>query len=143
MGSFSYQLQGLNDVIKNIDAFGRDIKAGIASELASTAEDIISDAKMAAPVDLGNLRANIRLGESTDLTKVIVSGAEYSAYVEFGTGSEVEMPEGPGMDNIADYAIQFKGAGIRKVNLPARPFLFPAVIENTQKMIERLKKLIS
>ena len=47
--------------------------------------------------------------------------ADYAPYVEFGTGDKVKIPAGKG-----PYASQFRGRGIRKVNLRARPFMFPS-----------------
>ena len=47
--------------------------------------------------------------------------AGYAPYVEFGTGLLVDVPV-----DARTYAIQFKGAGIKQVNLPARPFMYPS-----------------
>lgn len=59
--------------------------------------------------------------------------ANYAAYVEFGTGGMVDVPSG-----LEEYAIQFKGAGIKQVNLPARPFLFNSAFEEFTDMTNRL-----
>jgi hypothetical protein len=74
----------------------------------------------------------------------IVSGANYSAYVEFGTIDHVSVPAG-----IEDYAMQFKGKGIIKHGgVHPRPFFFPqlpiaqeAVKKNVQPLVaEALRK---
>lgn len=61
----------------------------------------------------------------------------YAPYVEFGTGGTVDVPSG-----LEDYAIQFKGQGIKQVNLPPRPFLYPAWKRNGLKFMENLEKLV-
>lgn len=61
-----------------------------------------------------------------------------NSYVEFGTGSEVDVPEG-----LEDYAMQFKGDGVRQVNLPAQPYLFPAWESYRPKYIEEIKEILS
>jgi hypothetical protein len=60
----------------------------------------------------------------------------YAPYVEFGTGTMVDVPDG-----LEDYAMQFKGQGIRQVNLPARPYLFPAFFKEQKELLKRLKNL--
>lgn len=42
-------------------------------------------ARLRAPVDTGNLRRLIKAEMTGDLSAIIVSGAEYGIYVEFGT----------------------------------------------------------
>ena len=58
----------------------------------------------------------------------------YAAYVEFGTGGLVDIPKG-----LESYAIQFKGLGIRQVNLPARPYFFPALFSEEKKFMADLR----
>ncbi len=60
----------------------------------------------------------------------------YAAYVEFGTGETVSIPSG-----WETYASKFKGAGIRKVNNRPRPYLVKAFIEETPKVIDRIRKV--
>ena len=58
--------------------------------------------------------------------------------MEFGTGALVNVPAG-----LEDYAIQFKGKGIKQVNLPARPFLFNSFFEEKQSLLDNIKKVIA
>ena len=44
--------------------------------------------------------------------------------------------------NLYDIAEQFRGRGLRKVNLPARPFLWPAFVEERPKHIARLEAIL-
>ena len=69
------------------------------------------------------------------------SRLKYAPYVEFGTGGTVNVPAG-----YEDFAIQFKGKGIRKINLKPRPYLIPAfeseipiLRKNIQNVIKNVK----
>lgn len=62
---------------------------------------------------------------------------KYAPYVEFGTGTKVQVPR----DVNAQWVSGFRGKGIRNVNLRARPFLFPAVRLSTKEMIAKFKQL--
>ena len=77
-----------------------------------TASDIVADAQHEAPVRTGNLKNSIKMKMETDHRAVINVGAEYGAFVEFGT---------------------------RK--MPAHPFLRPAVNDNKKKFLEAMRKI--
>ena len=57
----------------------------------------------------------------------------YAAYVEFGTGTKVQIPQG-----LEDYAMTFYVNG--KGRLPARPFLFPAWFRESGEFMKRIKE---
>lgn len=94
------------------------------------------NAKMFAPFDKAGLKLSIRPFKK-GLTGEIVVGVGYGPYVEFGTGTKVKVPS-----ELKDYAMQFKGKGIRKVNLPARPYLYPAFFINREKFINACDKIL-
>ena len=54
--------------------------------------------------------------------------------MEFGTGGKVKVPA-----ELKDIAIQFKGKGIREVNIQPRPFLYPAFVKHRKILIKDLK----
>jgi hypothetical protein len=61
---------------------------------------------------------------------------KYAPYVEFGTGTRVSVP-----GDVKEYAIQYKGAGLRKVNNRAQPYFFPALRLSTKEMFAKLKQM--
>ncbi len=160
MPSLTFQFTGLSNVINKLKAIGETIKQDVKDELNATALEIVSDAQNNAPIDLGNLRANIgQVPVNDGLQQQIYSRAEYSAYMEFGTGTNVSINSfGEGFEELVTYAAQFKGAGLEgkhpvlikgrwvmvpyQLNLLARPFFFPAVQKGTLEMIDRLKKIL-
>jgi hypothetical protein len=68
----------------------------------------------------------------------LYSRMPYAPYVEFGTGGLVDVPVG-----LEAYAIQFKGAGVKQVNLPARPYFFPPYLREKPLLLQRLKTLVN
>ena len=115
--------------------FAKKYKKEYVDLLNETVQNIETEAVTMAPVDLGVLRASIN-GEVDGLNGIIGTPVKYAPYMEFGTGGLVDVPEG-----LEDYAMKFKGAGIKQVNLFPRPFLIPAFKKHTTKMLEELNKL--
>lgn len=116
--------------------FGKRTEKELITELRKSADRIEAGYKSGVPIDTGALKASINTQESEKgLVQMIGSNKEYAPYVEFGTGALVEVPEGLG-----EYAIQFKGAGIKEVNLPARPALYPVAMVEFVKLVDKLKK---
>jgi len=114
----------------------KDISDMVEGEIEASAFDIRSQAVTTVPVDTGILKGSIKVvpGEHR-FHKIIEAGAHYAPYIEFGTGTLVNVPSG-----LEDYAIQFKGKGVKQVNLPARPFLIPAWEKERLKLVERIRK---
>ena len=129
-------LKRLNKKLDNLKKFD---KQTLSNELGRTGLDIASKAKKAAPVDKGTLKQSIkseRKGKSVE----VISGANYSPYIEFGTGGMVKLDDMLELGIPASYAEQFKGKGIKEVNLPARPYFFSSAREGLNDLFMRLKK---
>lgn len=107
--------------------FDREIKKAVAVYTRQTS----LGAKSYAVVNHSGMKNSIRPGFTEHgMTGEVIVGVGYGPYVEFGTGSKVNVPS-----ELQDYAMQFKGAGIREVNLSARPYLYPAFFINREKFI--------
>lgn len=145
--AFTYSLVGADKVLKGLGSLPKRLKDEVRSEVEGAAQRIVDRAVRdvgsrgvggrAKAVNNNNLRLGISKFQVGDLTFEIVSNAKYSAYVEFGTGGLVSIPKG-----LEQYASQFKGKGVRKVNLPARPFFFNNFEIERVKLIQRLKNII-
>lgn len=109
----------------------------IEDEIERTTTDIEADAQVSCPVDLGVLRSSIN-SDVEGLEGTVRTNVKYAPYIEFGTGGLVDVPEG-----LEDYAMKFKGEGIKQVNMRPQPFLYPAFKKNGLKMLERLEKKIN
>ena len=140
----SFKIEGLDDLIKRMGKLAPKISKEVAMEVNASALAIQSKARRDVKVDNGILRNSIQLKEINKGDKIMYtvgSALKYAPYVEFGTGGEVSVPAG-----YEDFAIQFKGKGIRKVNLRPRPYLIPAfeneipvLRKNIQNVIKNVK----
>lgn len=147
--SRAVHIKGLDKLLKDLTKLGVKGFERIVSTTEIIAKDMERDAKRLAPFNKktgfgGTLRENIfaqkilntKVGEVR--WKVLANAfgqAPYSAYMEFGTGGLVEVP-----DELKDIAIQFKGAGIREVNLMPQPFLYPALVQGRVDYLKALKQ---
>jgi hypothetical protein len=121
-----------------------EIAKEVAMEVNASALAIQSKARRDVVVDNSTLRSSIQLKEINTGDKIMYtvgSRLRYAPYVEFGTGGTVNVPAG-----YEDFAIQFKGKGIRKINLRPRPYLIPAfeseipvLRKNIQNVIKNVK----
>ena len=109
----------------------------LSNELGKTGLEIVRLAKRSAPVDNGALKQSIsaqRSGKSIN----VVAAAHYAPYVEFGTGGRVDLTDMTKLGIPPSYAAQFKGKGIRDINLPARPFFFSSARIGFKNLLNRL-----
>ena len=129
-----------NDLLKlknKLDKMRAFESKTVSNELGKTGLEIVRLAKRAAPVDKGSLKqysSTQRSGKSVN----IVAAANYAPYVEFGTGGSVDLTDMTQLGIPESYAAQFKGKGIREVNLPARPFFFSSARIGFKNLLNRL-----
>lgn len=128
-------LKGLKSTLDSLKKFGKEADKSVELITLAVANEIELDAKSLAPVDMGFLRNQIHTQEVNSKQYKIIAGAKYSAYMEFGTGGLVNVP-----DELKELAIQFKGKGVRKINLTPQPFLYPAWKKGQKEYVKELNK---
>ena len=133
---FTMEVDGLRDLISTLTKADSKFEKVIDAEIGASALKIEKEAKQTVVVNNGFLQNSINTRHIASMMWEVYAQAPYAAYVEFGTGGLVNVPAG-----LESYAIQFKGKGLRVVNLPARPFLFPAYFRNRQLLLNRLNQL--
>jgi HK97 gp10 family phage protein len=141
MDQVTFDIKGIDKLYNKFKSLENKNKGDIKNEFNASALTIQKDAKRVVVVDNGFLRNSIYLkevGTNEKFVFTVGAKAKYAPYVEFGTGGLVSVPEG--YDQLA---AMFKGKGIRKINLRARPFLIPAFEQEKPKLIQRLKKLLN
>lgn len=129
---FELNLTGVEGLQNRIKKLSAELKNGVKNEIQASGQTIAAQARTRVPRNTGFLGNSISAFDIDNGTE-IVAQKEYAAYVEFGTGALVDVPAG-----LEDYAIQFKGAGVKQVNLPARPYMFPSYFEEKPKLIKRI-----
>jgi len=112
-------------------------EAKLKNLIARSGELITRSSKQDAPVDTGRLRSGISPSYSSDkLTYTVEVNVNYGAYQEFGTGKLVRILPG-----YADIASQFRGKGIRKVNVKAHPYFFDNFERINKAFLKELNKM--
>jgi len=106
----------------------------LVREIAVAGRDTARAAKSFVPVQHSNLKNSITTNIK-GMTAIVGTRVQYAPYVEFGTGFLVNVPS-----ELKDYAMQFKGKGLRQVNTGSRPYLYPAFFINREKLVKRLDK---
>jgi len=134
------EIKGLNSVLANIRKYGKEAEKDIEGVTELVARNIEKNAKNYAPANFGKLGQSIQAVKDTPLNWKIEAGgviAPYAPFVEFGTGGLVNVP-----NELKDQAIKFKGKGIKQINLRARPYLYPALLQGRTEYLEKLKKVL-
>ncbi len=81
----------------------------------------------------------IPVGQSTELSCQVVVQKEYAPYVEWGTITKVKVPS-----DLAAYALQFKGKGLRKNGgMSPRPFFFKHIPQVKKETVEHIKNILT
>ena len=130
--------KGLNELLAKIEALKKYSRQEVSNELGAIAQYSAKRAQRKAPKDKGPLGQGIK-GGIIGKQAVVMSTAKYSPYVEFGTGRMVDLDDMQQLGIPDSYAAQFKGKGIREVNLPARPFFFNSIRIELQKGLVKIQ----
>ena len=140
MARNAIEIQGLAALTANLNSFSKNVQHDVNYECLQGAININEDAKVNIARDIGKVSGRLYASQhvTADFEKNefgAANNAYYSPFVEFGTGVFVSVPP-----ELKDYAIQFKrGPGGR---LHARPFLYPAVLKERPRLIERISKML-
>lgn len=147
----SVEIIGTDGLMIDLKRYGVDAEKAIGRAITRTCAKIEGDAKKKLKSGLqkigkelkeasrtGFLMSSIRRmknHENSIMEGVVGTDIEYAPYIEFGTGDYVEIPAGQ-----EDVAAQYKGKGIRKVNIHAVSFLNYAMVTNEKTFVDRLEQ---
>jgi len=135
--AFKPQIKGLDKTIAELKKFGDKAKDTLSLVMEATANDIVDKAVSLVVVDTGKLKQSIRVVTVNDMNYIVEAGggvAPYAPYIEFGTGGLVSVPK-----EFDEQARRALGKGIKEVNLPPRPYMYPAYIYGLKRIEENLK----
>jgi phage gpG-like protein len=141
-GGLSVNDKDMASIRKAIKDLEKISKQELSNELVYTASHAVFGMKSDVVVDNGNLRNSINYERVNGNQVAIYARAPYAPYVEFGTGRSVKFDDLIKLGFDPTYAQQFKGKGIKDINLPARPFFFVNVRKEFNKMYDRLQAKI-
>ncbi|TCN25485.1 HK97 gp10 family phage protein [Mesobacillus foraminis] len=110
-------IQGLNDLVKNIQDYTTEKEDALSEVVKETALKIQVSAKQRAPVDSGHLKRNIVVQLNSEGTNAKIgtlgSDVKYAPHVEHGTK-----------------------------NTPAQPFLFPSFEEEKPEYLRKIADIL-
>lgn len=133
---FSFSATGAEKLIDQLASLGPKVVAQVDEAMEGMAERVVEEAKARAPRGTGALINSIGATRNESLEYEIYASKYYAPYVEFGTGTLVDVPKG-----LEEYAMQFYvGPG---VNIPAHPFLFPAYEEERKRLVQQLRQILA
>jgi HK97 gp10 family phage protein len=135
------QIKGVTALINFIGSVNKNIPKKLKAQTLKSARTVSNNAVRKVPVDTGNLRKSHFITPKTTATDIEVKigfNAPYAPFVEFGTGGLVQVPAG-----FEELAINHKGNGIKKVNLKARSFLIPALLQEKENFEIECQKIVS
>ena len=131
----------LKRLTRKLDKLKKISKQELSNEIGQTVFKGAERMKSNVVVDKGNLKQSIAAGASKN-KGFVKAKANYAPYIEFGTGRLVNLEDLTDLGLPASYAMQFKGKGIKEVNLPARPFFFSSMRIELKKLLNRLDNTI-
>ena len=140
-------ISGINAVLSGLDQFSNDVQKLVQLEVKDWSDRTAAKAKADVPVDTGMLKGSIRaVGGNNGLTWSVrvggINNVDYAPFIEFGTGAFVDEAFLQ-QYGLVSYAAQFKGAGVKQVNLPMRTFLYRNAGLELTKTVANIKKLIA
>lgn len=142
MLSINFSKKSELDFLKYIENLKGELADLVRAEVEDSMLKIEEKSASQVRVDTGNLKNSIQSKpikvENKQITGGVEVGAEYAPYVEFGTGTSVKVPS-----ELQEFASQYKGKGIKLVNLPARPFFYPEVFKQRKELPDRIDKTIA
>jgi hypothetical protein len=102
------EVKGLNRIVKKFDHLAQYVVEEADPVFALHANEYVNLSVSSAPRDQGLLIQEISsYKEEGDLSYTVVSGAEWSAFIEWGTRSRVQIPA-----DLVAYAAQFKSKSV-------------------------------
>lgn len=146
----SKSVKGLDSLLKKLDKLGGNVDEVLYKSMQQQGELVKGDAKDLCPVDLGDLRQSIKRETKRYKGKIVskvYTNSDHAAYVEFGTGKKGESTPvsdkypGPLSYKQDKWKVNIPDVGVRWIEgQSAQPYLYPALKNNEEKVIENIKE---
>lgn len=144
----SKSVVGLDSLLKKLNKLGGNVEETLYKSIQKQGEFVKGEAKLLCPVDTGDLRQSIKKQTKRYKGKIvskIYTNSDHATYVEFGTGKVGEMTNKNTKVNVSykqdKWLANIPDVGPRWVEgQPAQPYLYPALKNNEEKIIESIKE---
>ena len=142
---------GLNSLLKKLSKLGGNVEEVLYESMQKQGELVKGDAKDLCPVDTGDLRSSIKRETKRYKGKIVArihTNSDHAAYVEFGTGKVGERTNKNTKVNVSykqdKWLANIPDVGPRWIEgQSAQPYLYPALKNNEERIIENIKEDVS
>lgn len=118
----------MKDLVTALQVYSDKAIEEVQRGVAETAALLDTEASSRVAVDTSFAKQMIGYSIAADgLSATVESGAEYSVYLEFGTGIYAEGPGGSRAEKIPWVYKNDYGEFVTTYGMPAQPFWFPSV----------------
>lgn len=118
----------MKKLARALQAYNDETIEKVQRGIAETAVLLDTEASSRVPVDTSFAKQMIGYSIAPDgLSATVESGAEYSVYLEFGTGIYAEGPGGSRAKKIPWVYKNLDGEYVTTYGMPAQPFWFPSI----------------
>nr|DAQ88047.1 MAG TPA: putative tail component [Bacteriophage sp.] len=133
----SMEIKGLDSLRRKLQSLGGDLEQATEKGVEKATKTVQTAAKLLCPVDTGYLRESIQTSfawqPSGEYVGTVGTIVEYAPYVEFGTGQMgAASPSPPKAPLSLGYREDWKGQF-------AQPYLYPALINNRDRIVKHLE----
>ena len=133
--SFNIEVRGLNEALKKLEKLPDEVVEAVDADIEQACMDMQVMAQREVRVDKGFLKNSIRFKQEGKLNWVFGAYMKYAAYINWGTITRVKTES-----NWSDYAILFKGKGIRKTGGIYPTFFFSGSVDIGIRMLMKQLK---
>ena len=139
---------GLESLLRKLNKLGGNIDEVLTQSIGQQTKLVQGDAKDLCPVDLGDLRNSIKGNVKKykgRIVGVVSTNSDHAAYVEFGTGKVGERTNKNTKVSVSykqdKWLVNIPDVGPRWIEgQPAQPYLYPALKNNEERIIENIKE---
>jgi len=131
------EIKGMRELRVNVGKLTKEIQEVLPTALKAGAELIRNDAVPRAPYKTGTLRRSIHIEEVSNTEVRVGTDVIYAAIQEYG--GVINAKNAPWLTFKTDDGEWHR---VKSVTIPAHPYLRPAMDENREKVIDKVKAVI-
>ena len=143
-------IKGLDSLFKKIEKLNVNINNTLEKSITKNMKETVqAEAKLLCPVDTTDLRESIEIKteiRNNTVTGIVYTNSGHAPYVEFGSGKVGQdtpvADKYPGQLAYKQdkWLVNIPDVGLRYIaGQPAQPFLYPALKNNKDKIVDEIK----
>lgn len=147
----SNNIEGLESLFEKLGKLEENINGSLEKSVKKNIKDTVqAEAKLLCQVDIGDLNESIKVRTTVENNVIIgevYTNSDHAPYIEFGTGKvgeDTPVPDkypGELAYKQDKWLVNIPDVGYRYIaGQPAQPYLYPALKNNKDKVIEGIKE---